>query len=78
MRITLKPRNVEEKEPPFKNEQVYRFAYEFYEGSGNIHITKTEIIEQIYETIDNNVIVWYNDNDKETIEDYEICSIEDL
>jgi hypothetical protein len=78
MRITLKPKNVEEKEPPFENKEVYRFAYEFSEGSGNIHITNTDMIVDIYETIGNDIIVWYEDNTKEIVENYKIVGIKDL
>lgn len=78
MRITLTPKNQKEKEPPFKNNKVYRFGYEFYKDSGNIHIIKTEIIEQIHETINNDVIVVYEDNHKDIVENYEISGIEDI
>lgn len=79
MRITLTP-NYEsiEDDQPFNNPGVYRFAFEFYEASGNIHIINTEIIDEIYNNVNGDVVVIYEDNDRDIVENYNISSIEEL
>ena len=74
MKVTLVPNDVEEKEPPFESNEVYRFVFEFFRGSGNIHIIEMDIIEEIYNSVNDDVIVCYNDGDREKVEDYHICS----
>jgi hypothetical protein len=72
MRVKLTP-----KEESLNNQEVYRFAHEFYEDSGNIYITNTDMISEIYESV-GGVMVWYNDNSSEIVKNYEISSIEGL
>lgn len=77
MRIVLTP-NDPESHNSGELAPVFRFAFSYYEASGHIHITKTDIIEQIFNNSMGNVVVCYEDNDREVIEDYSISSIEEL
>lgn len=77
MRIVLTPNEKEEKESLVEQSSLfYRFAFKYYEGSGNIHIIKTDIISQIYETNNGDVIVGYEDNGRDIVKDYSIATIE--
>jgi hypothetical protein len=79
MRIVLTPNEPEKYNPESEtNIPPYRFAFKFMRGSGNIHIFKTEIIEEIYETVNSNVMVLYKDSSREEVENYHISSIEGL
>lgn len=77
MRIVLTP-NDPESHNPESEPDVYRFAFDYIQASGNIHIINTDIIEQVYDTIGGDVMVAYNDGDTELVEDYTLSSIEGL
>lgn len=76
MRIVLTPNEKEEKESLVEQSSLfYRFAFKYYEGSGNIHIIKTGNISQVYESGEN-VTVEYEDNGRDIVVDYSIATIE--